>query len=78
MKSIVLTILYIVLALCAMAQRPMNENQKKGEDKRRVAQKKLLRSKYLNGKLDKARGKDYYQKQQYSYENYMIRNVEMK
>lgn len=29
MKSIVLTILYIVLALCAMAQRPMNENQKK-------------------------------------------------
>jgi hypothetical protein len=56
----------------------LNENQKKGEDKRREAQKKLLRSKYLNGKLDKACGKDYYQKQQYSYENYMIRNVEMK
>jgi len=56
----------------------LNENKKKGEDKRREAQKKLLRSKYLNGKLDKARGKDYYQKQQYSYENYMIRNVEMK
>ena len=56
----------------------LNENQKKGEAKRRGAQKKLLRSKYLNGKLDKARGKDYYQKQQYSYENYMIRNVEVK
>lgn len=29
-------------------------------------------------KLDKAPGKDYYQKQQYSYGNYMIQNTETK
>ena len=29
-------------------------------------------------KLDKARGKDYYQKQQYSYENYMIQDIKTK
>ena len=52
--------------------------RKKEKIKGGERRKKLLRSKYLNGKLDKARGKDYYQKQQYSYENYMIRNVETK
>ena len=43
MKSIVLTILYIVLALCAMAQRPMNENQKKALEAQKAGGETLAR-----------------------------------
>lgn len=45
MKSIVLTILYIVLALCAMAQRPMNENQKKALEAQKAGGETLARFK---------------------------------
>lgn len=48
MKSIVLTILYIVLALCAMAQRPMNENQKKALEAQKAGGETLARFKSGN------------------------------
>ena len=56
MKSIVLTILYIVLALCAMAQRPMNENQKKALEAQKAGGETLAR--FKSELLYKLKGKE--------------------